>query len=130
MIGNVEKNRLIRLKRQANYYRNRVENDQLTKKQQTNAMANANAISWAVQMAISEIESREKRRIVHKPIDRIVKWLNTRKYWARKQQYDNVETMVRDLYVVDIMDHEKTYDGLQKQIEKKQAQRTAEEVAE
>lgn len=130
MIGNVEKNRLIRLKRQANYYRNRVENDQLTKKQQTNAMANANAISWAVQMAIEAIEVREKRRIVHKPIDRIVKWLTTRKYWARKQRYDNVEDMVRNLYVVDIMDHEKTYDGLQKQIEKKEAQRAAEQATE
>lgn len=125
MIGNVEKNRIIRLKRLANYYRSRADNEELTKKQQTQAMANANAMSWAVNQAIVEIEHREKSRIVHKRIDPIIKWLNKRKYWAMKYRYDTIEAMIRELFIVDVMEHEKTYDGLQKLEEKKQAKRTA-----
>lgn len=129
MIGNVEKNRIIRLKRLANYYRSRADNEELTKKQQTQAMANANAMSWAVQMAIVEVEHREKRRITHKTIDRIVKWLTTRKYWKLKHRYDAVEEAIRNLHMVDVMEHEKTYEGLQKLEEKKQAQRAAQPEA-
>ena len=121
MVGNVEKNRIIRLKRLANYYRSRADNEELTKKQRTQAMANANAMSWAVQQAIADIEHREKRRIVHKRIDRIVKWLTTRKYWRLKPLYDKVEAEIRNLHMVDVMEHEKTYEGLQKQNEARQA---------
>ena len=119
MISKVEFNRIIRMKRQANYYRSRAENGELTKKQITNAMANANAMSWLIQMAISGIEHREKERIHDRFYDRIIKLFRKRKYWKNKQRYDDVEQMIRDLYTADIMDHEKTYDGLQKIIEKK-----------
>lgn len=57
MIGKIEKNRIIRLKRQANYLRSRAENDELTKKQQTMARANADAISWAINQTIVAIAS-------------------------------------------------------------------------
>lgn len=125
MIGNVEKNRIIRLKRLANYYRSRADNDELTKKQQTQAMANANAMSWAVQQAIVEIEHREKRYIKHPRIDRMVKWLTTRKYWRLKPLYDKVEADIRNLHMVDVMEHERTHEGLQKQNEAAQARRAA-----
>lgn len=130
MIGNVEKNRIIRLKRLANYYRSRADNEDLTKKQQTQAMANANAMSWAVNQAIVEIEHREKRRIVHKRIDPIIKWLTKRKYWAMKHRYDDIEAMIRELFIVDVMEHERTHEGLQKLNEKHAAQRAANEVKE
>lgn len=125
MIGKVEKNRIIRLKRLANYYRSRADNEELTNKQRTQAMANANAMSWTVQMAISDIEHREKRRITHKRIDRIVKWLTTRKYWQLKPQYDAIEADIRNLHMADVMDHEKTYEGMQTKNETQHAARQA-----
>lgn len=121
MIGQVEKNRIIRLKRQANYYRSRAENGELTKKQVIQAEANANAIAWAIQMAIENIEHREKARIKDYAIDAMIKRLRKIKYWRYKKLYDRAEQQSTELHRADVMDHEKTYDGLQKLNEKKLA---------
>lgn len=124
MIGNVEKNRIIRLKRQANYFRSRAENsEELTKKQVIQAEANANAISWAVQMAIENIEHREKERIKHKLIDRLIKRLRKAKYYRLREQYDRAEQQTLELHKADIMAHEKTFDGLQKKNEASHAKK-------
>ena len=125
MVGKVEKNRIIRLKRLANYYRSRYDNGELTSKQRTQAMANANAVSWAVAMAINDIEHREKERIRLLAIDRMVKFLRARKYWRLKSRYDAVEIMVRELHIADIMDHERTFDGQAAKNEKAQAEKDA-----
>ncbi len=125
MVSIVEKNRIIRLKRLANYYRSRYDNDELTKKQRTQAMANANAVSWAVAMAINDIEHREKERIRLPSFDRMIKFLRARKYWRLKSRYDAVESMVRELHTADIMDHERTFDGQAAKNEKEQAEKNA-----
>ena len=131
MISKVERNRIIRLKRQANYMRSRAENDELTKKQRTLALANANAISWAVDRTIAAIENREKEAVRDKWIDMAIRWLRIRKYGRRRSRFDQVEAMVRDLYASDIMEHEKTYDGLAVVLEHSAAKKRAKvEVAE
>ena len=121
MISQVEKNRIIRLKRQANYYRSRAENGELTKKQVIQAEANANAIAWAINMSIENIEHREKERIKHKLIDKIIKRLRKIKYYRLQDLYQRAEQQSTDLHRADVMDHERTYDGLQKQNETKLA---------
>jgi hypothetical protein len=117
MISKVEKNRIIRLKRQANYLRARADSDELSKKQRTHAMATANAISWAVERSISNLEEREKHYIRYRPIDRMISTLRRIKYNRNKRRYDQIEQEVRDLYTADIMDHERTYDGQAKVLE-------------
>lgn len=123
MIGKIEKNRIIRLKRQANYLRSRAENDELTKKQQTMARANADAISWAINQTIVAIERREKDYIRDKLLDRIIRYFGKRKYYKHKEQYDRVEQNSRDLMTADIMDHEKTFEGQAAVIERKAAEK-------
>lgn len=121
MVSKTEKNRIIRLKRQANYLRARAESSELTKKQQTHAQATANALSWAISMAITAIEHREKDFVHDRKIDRIVSILRRRKFKRNQRRYERVEEEVRELFTADIMDHEKTFDGLATQLERQEA---------
>jgi hypothetical protein len=122
MISKLEKNRIIRLKRQANYLRWRADNEDLTNKQRTQALGTANALSWGIGMIINALETREKEFVRDRQIDRIMKWLRFRKFSRNKRRYEMIEEMVRDLYIADIMDHERTFDGLATQLEKKEAE--------
>lgn len=128
MIAKTEKNRIIRLKRSANYLRSRSENDELTKKQMTLAMANANATSWTIELTIQALKQRERQYVRDSFIDPIIKFLNRLKFKRNTYQYERIDEEIQELYTLDIMDHEKIYDGQAKILEHNEAVRGSQET--
>lgn len=110
-ISNTEKDRIVRLRRNAAYLQARADNPELLPKQRSLAGAGAKAIRWAVAMTIVDIERREKDRIRDHLLDRAINRLRRMKYHRNRPQYDCIEADIRELHLIDVMTHERTFDG-------------------